>query len=444
MGYPLCDHLARLCLQCDWTFNSETLNKHDHSRIPLCNNCVSQTAVVQCLEQGLGLCQTCVSNPNVLSRFFLLRNVYNYNKLGFNFPLDIDLDSSSSSSSSSLVDRNWPLSFGSLPLNNEDSSSSFDIFQISENYTKNYSDQQVPMPQPDFLDIPKDSSCAGFNGYETKENKDNVLLNTFDVEHAILDQNFHIPEVDLFLPDPIMDEITKQNANTTSTEIISSSSSVIHKDYNIEALTNASSQDYYKNQMIGSKAKEETNDLGRFPNALVQLDCELILTDEMLSWEEDKIFVAPRYNPQAREEAKQRYFAKKKKRKFGKQIRYESRKSTADTKRRMKGRFTKAGADVKLSYFFGYEATKTASKFIPKGGYKQFLKPNGLKGNRLGIVLKDSRLDHHIETLRREGAIVINNLAIPNMEVIFDWTKSGEEIALLAEFKISLTGPVLG
>lgn len=33
------------------------------------------------------------------------------------------------------------------------------------------------------------------------------------------------------------------------------------------------------------------------------------------------------------------------KRRFGKQIRYESRKSTADTKRRMKGRFTKAGAD---------------------------------------------------------------------------------------------------
>ena len=30
---------------------------------------------------------------------------------------------------------------------------------------------------------------------------------------------------------------------------------------------------------------------------------------------------------------------------FGKQIRYESRKSTADTKRRLKGRFTKAGAD---------------------------------------------------------------------------------------------------
>lgn len=82
-------------------------------------------------------------------------------------------------------------------------------------------------------------------------------------------------------------------------------------------MANASAQDHYKNQMIGSKAKEETNDLGIFPDALVQLDCgqsQLILTDEMLSWE-DQIFVDRRYNPQAREEAKQRYFAKKKKRK---------------------------------------------------------------------------------------------------------------------------------
>ncbi|CAL9228029.1 unnamed protein product, partial [Arabidopsis halleri] len=49
-----------------------------------------------------------------------------------------------------------------------------------------------------------------------------------------------------------------------------------------------------------------------------------------------------------------------------------------------------------------------------------------------------SCLDHHIKTLRREGAIVINNLTIPNIEVIVGGTDSGEEIALLAEFKMSL------
>lgn len=76
------------------------------------------------------------------------------------------------------------------------------------------------------------------------------------------------------------------------------------------------------------------------------------------------------------------------------------------------------------------EATKTASKHIPKGGYKQFLRANGLKGKRLGVIF-GSLLDHHIKTLRQEGAIVIQDLTIP-------YTDNGEIIALLAEFKISL------
>lgn len=33
-----------------------------------------------------------------------------------------------------------------------------------------------------------------------------------------------------------------------------------------------------------------------------------------------------------------------------------------------------------------YEATGSAAKFIPPGGYKQFLKKEGLKGKKLGVV----------------------------------------------------------
>jgi amidase len=57
------------------------------------------------------------------------------------------------------------------------------------------------------------------------------------------------------------------------------------------------------------------------------------------------------------------------------------------------------------------EATKEASEFIPADGYKKFLKKDGLKGKRLGIVrnpfeiyFKDpvivSTFDHHLEVLR--------------------------------------------
>jgi amidase len=44
-----------------------------------------------------------------------------------------------------------------------------------------------------------------------------------------------------------------------------------------------------------------------------------------------------------------------------------------------------------LDEIVGYDprdqrATKSAASFIPKRGYKQFLKPDGLHGKRLGVV----------------------------------------------------------
>lgn len=63
-----------------------------------------------------------------------------------------------------------------------------------------------------------------------------------------------------------------------------------------------------------------------------------------------------------------------------------------------------------------YEATKEAAKFIPLGGYKQFLKLDGLRGKRLGVVRKpfvDSlnkssvlqAFESHLNTLRYHGKI---------------------------------------
>ena len=56
------------------------------------------------------------------------------------------------------------------------------------------------------------------------------------------------------------------------------------------------------------------------------------------------------------------------------------------------------------------EATTKAAEFIPAGGYKQFLKKDGLKGKRVGIVRNPfldfndstviSTFNHHLEVLR--------------------------------------------
>ncbi|KAL7156464.1 hypothetical protein ABFS83_02G011200 [Erythranthe nasuta] len=93
------------------------------------------------------------------------------------------------------------------------------------------------------------------------------------------------------------------------------------------------------------------------------------------------------------------------------------------------------------------QATRIGSQYIPYGGYSQFLKTDGLIGKRLGIVrdpfftfsdkLLEQTFQQHLQTLRRKGAILVDNLEIANIDTILNATLSGEAISLLAEFKIS-------
>ncbi|KAM3291883.1 hypothetical protein P3S67_020172 [Capsicum chacoense] len=94
-------------------------------------------------------------------------------------------------------------------------------------------------------------------------------------------------------------------------------------------------------------------------------------------------------------------------------------------------------------------ATGAAAKFVPPGSYTQFLKIDGLKGKRIGIVREpffnftnNHALAHtfekHLQTLRQQGAVLVDNLNIANLDIILDFNLSGEAIAVLAEFKIAL------
>ncbi|KAI9127671.1 hypothetical protein K1719_000664 [Acacia pycnantha] len=93
--------------------------------------------------------------------------------------------------------------------------------------------------------------------------------------------------------------------------------------------------------------------------------------------------------------------------------------------------------------------TTAGSKYIPQGGFKQYLNRYGLKRKRLGIVrnpffglLNDTNItlifQKHFQTLREEGAIMVDNLEIANINTILNPNASGESVTLLAEFKLSL------
>ncbi|WJX53060.1 amidase [Trifolium repens] len=91
-------------------------------------------------------------------------------------------------------------------------------------------------------------------------------------------------------------------------------------------------------------------------------------------------------------------------------------------------------------------ATTEASKYIPKGGYVQFLKKDGLRGKRLGVVRlyynfgNDTFLHEtfklRLKTLRQRGAVLVDNLEIDNIDEIL--SAPSEDIALNFEFKLAL------
>jgi len=90
------------------------------------------------------------------------------------------------------------------------------------------------------------------------------------------------------------------------------------------------------------------------------------------------------------------------------------------------------------------EATGAASKYIPRGGYRQFLRMDGLRGKRIGVLKgffeqyepEPRRVyEKHLSTMRHHGAILIKDL-----DLAVNWTDLVDQMGLLisAEFKLSL------
>ncbi|XP_054806678.1 probable amidase At4g34880 [Prosopis cineraria] len=95
---------------------------------------------------------------------------------------------------------------------------------------------------------------------------------------------------------------------------------------------------------------------------------------------------------------------------------------------------------------FRDKATIEASKYVPKGGYVQFLRIDGLRGKRVGIVRRfydfgsdtfwQKTFEQHLKTIRQRGAVLVDNLVIDNIDELFNG--SSEDIAMSIEFKVSL------
>ncbi|CAN1802791.1 Probable amidase At4g34880 [Linum perenne] len=79
------------------------------------------------------------------------------------------------------------------------------------------------------------------------------------------------------------------------------------------------------------------------------------------------------------------------------------------------------------------EATNEAAKFIPSGGYKQFLKKDGLKGKKIGIVAVNRYLEDLVESpVRSLAEIVAFN--VDNSKLVCERMEEfGQELLVAAE-----------
>ncbi|XP_019082952.1 PREDICTED: zinc finger protein CONSTANS-LIKE 12-like [Camelina sativa] len=374
---PKCDHcataqaviycksdLAKLCLNCDVHIHSANPLSHRHTRSLICQKCYSQPAVIRCLDDKVSYCQGChwhASNCSALGPKLQTLNPFS----GCPSPTDFVRMWSSilEPSVSGLVSPfvgSFPLNgpnndvFGMAKFNELDGliASSYSMVPHNISYTENLSDQSSFFCMeskgcPDlFLKLEEDL-CEDLN-------LDNAPLN-FDVGDDIIgcSSEEHI-EPDHTVPNCLL--IDKDNTSLTASNFTTI-------DKALET-TSPGQQDYTSYQTGPFQMNINTTGLPLPPSPVLfgQIHPTMSLTISNVTGETSAAdyqdcgmnpgFImteAPWESnlelrcPQARNQAKLRYKEKRLKRTFGKQIRYASRKARADTRKRVKGRFVKAG-----------------------------------------------------------------------------------------------------
>ncbi|KAF7823116.1 zinc finger protein CONSTANS-LIKE 12-like isoform X1 [Senna tora] len=391
---------ARLCLNCDRRVHTANSLFHRHPRSLICDKCRFQPAIFYCRDDKISLCQSCEYKRNgrpgsgncrmPLDCYTGCPSFTEMSRL-WPFALDATLSAySSSSSSKSGLDIGWEL-FSNLPEDGSECSEQPDNNEI-ESCANN--EPRMPLsstlqPNPNPMPYSRDQlhllaqdsklpkGCPNSKDIEIHDGDGlgkglnlNVQLN-FEGGNEIFDcsqdsTSYHLEDggLDCLLKE---ENISVAGSNGLSQNAMEAPSSIQQDFVGFQSSTGSGSGTVM--QPINSNANcvlmnlscNRNMDLGypqvqihsNIPLSLPNIngesststtdhqDCGLspaLLTVDK-PWESNLELTGP----QARDIAKMRYFEKKKNRMFGKQIRYASRKARADTRKRVKGRFVKAG-----------------------------------------------------------------------------------------------------
>ncbi|XP_059318133.1 zinc finger protein CONSTANS-LIKE 12-like isoform X1 [Lycium ferocissimum] len=389
---------ARLCLQCDGYVHSANSLSRRHLRSLICDKCTSQPAVVRCMDEAMCLCEGCDWNENgCIVAGHRLQKLNPYSgcpspdeftrmlSLVLEMPISNDMTNFGSfgttpCSSVSINENNSSLESnkgneGSLVASKlNELASNFKLepwanIPSDPNYITSYNRDPAPFSEGSALSKQdcaiKDLGLQEGDDLSKGVDFDDVTLN-FDCGYEILgnSQQSHprYSNEDKELDCLVMEKnssVTGSNHVETSHEATSSMQQEYLGFQSSQMAAAASSTNLLQtisataNCMLMNPTCNGSIGLPFLPAPIhpsMSLSLSNITGESSATTDYQDCGLSPglwdiniENCPQKRHEAKMRYNEKKKTRTFGKQIRYASRKARADTRRRVKGRFVKAG-----------------------------------------------------------------------------------------------------
>ncbi|CAN1236197.1 Zinc finger protein CONSTANS-LIKE 10 [Linum grandiflorum] len=310
---------ACLCLSCDRNVHAANALSKRHSRTLLCERCSSQPALVRCSEEKVSLCQNCnwmghggsSSSSNSAGSSHKRQTINCYSgcpsasELSSIWSFVLDFPSAAEAETSTMYEQgmglmsiaenvatnSWPSNHDEMDLNLENYDELFDGGDAFEHGGM------------DSLFGTKDMSVAGtsYQGGAAAEGSSAGRMNSIQQQQPTCSNAASA--------DSIMSTKTEPAVCLTARQL--------HSNLSFSGVTGESSGGEYQ-------------DCGVSP---------MLLMGEP-PWGSSCAEGSPSAN---RSNAVMRYKEKKKTRKFEKRVRYASRKERADVRKRVKGRFVKAG-----------------------------------------------------------------------------------------------------
>ncbi|MQM11195.1 hypothetical protein Taro_044099 [Colocasia esculenta] len=382
---------ACLCLSCDRNVHSANALSKRHSRSLLCDECNSQPAMARCIEEKISLCHNCDWNRHgrsmsasehkrqAINCYSGCPSAAEFSRI-WSFFLEIpSIEDSDQGLGLMSIDENSLSNFWSLPENNgtvaiAGSSNNDDLANVDK-FNSWVGSSSMPIQD----NLPSSAVQPTGSVDSTAPKLSNMRTDSLRIcENDELYEDFSVEDVDLnfdnyeelfgssrnhsehIFDDAEIDsmfEVKNPATNDNCQEGILDEAAPAGQVKMQPACSNAVSADSVRSNP-GSRSPKMCFS-ARQPRSSLSLSFSG-LTGESSAGDHQDCEVSPillmgeppwcppgsgnvTITSTSRESAVKRYKEKKKARKFEKKIRYESRKARADVRRRVKGRFVKAG-----------------------------------------------------------------------------------------------------